>query len=313
MTTKNLLETASLVETSSDDSWKVRIISEGRGSSGIYPAELLQKYFTAFSGPVLSYENHPNPFEGPQSRNFTQIVGKIQGEAWVDTDENGRVGVYANYVPDPEYRDRLERYKDSLGLSIYIEGDGYENEDGDFVVTSFNALDPFKSVDVVLAAGRGGRFEESLKEMYSRRRAESEKPDTTSVQEGKETEMDEETKGLINSLISSVQTLVSAQETKAEEAAQKDADETAVAQAIEAYDAAVKAIDEADLFPEQVTALRAEAKAGVDVTEKIAEAKAIKDAAVKHVQESAKADPTHEGRLFEGTVKSATELGKVFG
>lgn len=102
---------------------------------------------------------------------------------------------------------------------------------------------------------------------------------------------------------------VSAQESKAEEAAEES---NTVVEAVEAYDAAVKAIDEADLFEEQVLALRAEAKSGVDITAKIEEAKAVKEAAIKHVTESA--ERITEGRVFGSgsSVTDAIELGKVF-
>ncbi|MCK9600632.1 MAG: hypothetical protein M0R06_16425, partial [Sphaerochaeta sp.] len=172
MTTRNLFEAATLIESPTEGLWKVRLISEGKGSSGIYPAQMLQEHYSAFNGPTLSFENHPTWADGPESRNFKQIVGQVVGETWVDVDERGKKGVYANWEPDPEHRARLERYKKSLGLSIYIEGEGHLDEDGEFVVDSFNANDPYKSVDVVVAAGRGGRFEESLKEMYSHRREE---------------------------------------------------------------------------------------------------------------------------------------------
>src|SRR5690554_952942 len=123
MTTKNLLEAATLVESNDSDVWKVRLISEGKGSSGVYPAATLEQFKNAFND-ILSYENHPD-WDGPQSRNFKQIVGQVVGETWTDTDERGKLGIYANWSPDPEYKERLSRYKKKLGLSIYIEGEGH--------------------------------------------------------------------------------------------------------------------------------------------------------------------------------------------
>lgn len=282
--TRNLLEAATLVETTNEGKWRVRIISEGRGSSGIYSKELLEKYHTAFDGPVLSYENHPTGWDGPESRNFTQIVGKIDGPTWVDVDERGKTGVYGWYVPDPDYKERLERYRDNLGLSIYIEGDGHINEDGDFEVDSLNGQDPFRSVDVVIAAGRGGRFEESLKEMYSNRRGESNKPGVEAAPEQveKDARMDEKAIAAVEALTAKVTELVDAQKSKAEEAAQHTADDKAVKEAVETYAAKVEAIESAreSLLPSQVKHLMAEAKEGRDVApliesykEMVAEAK----------------------------------------
>ena len=48
--TVKLFEASRLVreEAREDGAFKVRIISEGKGSSGIYPAKLLEDYFGAF-------------------------------------------------------------------------------------------------------------------------------------------------------------------------------------------------------------------------------------------------------------------------
>lgn len=313
-TTRNLLETAALVETDlSGDTWKVRLISEGKGSSGIYPAKTLEDYGHAFNA-VLSFENHPIGWDGPESRNFKQIVGRVIGETWIETDERGKVGVYANWKPDPEYKSKLAEYKDALGLSIYIEGDGHLNEDGEFEVDSFNHLDPFRSVDVVIAAGRGGRFEESfkdLKKIYDSRRSESDTPTATAAGDRKETKMDEELKEALKGITDVLAGLVAEKNDKAAEAAQREADAEAVASAVEAYDAAVKAVDEAELLAPQRESILSAAKRGEDVTKAIESAKAVKEAAIEAVRVTESAD---QGRNF-GTRKyeSAADLGKVFG
>lgn len=299
MDKRNLLETATLVESPDSGPWKVRLISEGKGSSGIYSAELLENYGSAFNE-SLSFENHPVGWDGPQSRNFTQIVGQVVGETWTDTDDRGKVGVYANWEPDPEHRERLSRYKKKLGLSIYIEGDGHVDEDGEFVVDMFNGQDPFKSVDVVIAAGRGGQFEESLKKIYSQR-SESKPGTDPSVQERKDTKDMDEIKELtakVETLTSAVETLVSAQTAKVEEDAQTKADQNAVEEAVAQRMESVKAVEAArdDLLPSQVEDLLAEAGKGADVTPLIEKAKKVSSEAKTQVQESASA-----GRVITGS------------
>lgn len=308
MVTRNLIEAASLVSAPSDgDTWRVRLINEGRGSSGIYSAELLENYAHAFNG-ALSYLNHPE--NGPESRNFTEIAGSVVGETWTERDADGTLGVYANWEPDEDYRRKLEKYKDRLGLSIYISGTGSVNDDGDFLVESFDDEDPFRSVDVVIAAGRGGKFlSESVKKMYESRRGDSQ-TSTTAVEERKEDNMEiADVVKAVEALADQVSALVAANDQKAEESAQRQADSKAVEAAVTAYDAAVKAIDEADLLKPQVESLRARAARGEDVAEAIAEAKAIKEAAIEatRVTESATRD------FGTRTVESAVDLGKVFG
>src|SRR5690625_7567990 len=88
---KHLLEAASLVSESAskDGTWKVRLISEGRGSSGIYTRELLENHHHAFND-VLSFKNHPGMWDGPQSRDFTMIAGERSEERRVGTEWRSR-------------------------------------------------------------------------------------------------------------------------------------------------------------------------------------------------------------------------------
>lgn len=309
--TRNLFEAASLVSESAseDGTWKVRLISEGKGSSGVYTASLLENHYRALDE-VLSFKNHPVGWDGPETRDFTMIAGEIVGQTWLEKDERGLTAVYGNYRPDPEYKDKIERYKDKLGLSIYIEGSGYLDENNDFIVDWLNPADPYASLDVVIAAGARGRFEESMKNYYAHRRAES-KTTTTAVEERKDDNMDKELLEALAAIKTTLESLVAEKTSKAEESAQHEADAKAVEAAVAAYDAAVKLIDEADLLEPQVAALRAEALKGADVAPLIESAKAIKDAAV----EAAKADSDEStGRtLGERKVESAVDLGKVFG
>lgn len=304
---KHLLEAASLVSESAseDGTWKVRLISEGRGSSGIYTRELLENHHHAFDD-VLSFKNHPGMWDGPQSRDFTMIAGEVVGGTWIESDERGLTAVYGNWLPDPEYRDKLERYKSKLGLSIYIEGSGYENEDGDFVVDWFNPEDPYASLDVVVAPGARGKFMESMRQVYSAR-AEN-KPSTTEVQENRNKKMEEK----LDKAIELLTTLVANEAEKAAEAAQVEADAEAAREAAEkavsAYAEAVKAVDEAELFESQREAILARASEGADVADLVAEAKKVKEEALAHVQESAP-----EGTVVMGETASSFGFGKVVG
>lgn len=302
MTTRHLLEAASLAATkpSKDGSWAVRLISEGKGSSGVYTRELLEDYFHVFDD-VLSFVNHPSG--SPTDRNFTEIAGRIKkGSVKFTVEEDGTAAIYGDYLPDPQYAEKLERYRDKLGLSIFISGSGYvEESTGDFMVESFEDDDPFKSVDIVHAPGRGGRFLESMTPIYSAR-VEEENPGSRQVNQNKETKMDQEMKDAFAALTTLLTPLVTAKEATDAAEAQVKADEAAVTTAVEGYDAAIKAIDAAELLPVQVESLRSAAKAGQDVAPLIEEAKAVKDAAVKAVQESAESADV-QGRVIGGADK----------
>lgn len=294
MSTKHLLESADLLAPTEngDGTWKVRLISEGQGSSGYYSRSLLESYHTALDD-VLSFEVHPD--KGPEHRTFKQIVGRVVGETWLEEDDEGNLGVYGNYRPDEDLKPKLERYKDRLGLSIFIEGDGSEDANGNFLVESFNGDDPYRSVDVVIAAGRGGRFEESLKKIYSDRVSEDAKPGAASAQDPrtKEAHMTPEQ---LNELTESIKAaIVESFKTLAEAKATNDKQDQTLEEALAAYAETVKLIDEADLLPSQTESLKARAAKGEDVSAAIAEAKALKDEAVKIATESAKPATTQYG------------------
>lgn len=311
--TKHFLEAVTLASESAagDGTWKVRLISEGKGSSGTYPKELLENHHHALDN-LLSFKNHPTGWDGPQERDFTMIAGRVVGETWVDTDERGLTAVYGNYLPDPEYADKLARYKEKLGLSIYIEGSGYEDESGNFIVDWLNPEDPYASVDVVIAPGARGKFMESMKKVYSDR-TENKSPGNRQAENKEISNMDQEVKDALKGISDTLAALVADKKTAEAAEAQVKADEAAVAQAVESYDKAVAEIDAADLLPVQVESLRSAAKQGQDVAPLIEAAKKVKDDAIKAVTESASKDEAPGVVLGGRQVESATELGKVFG
>lgn len=305
---RHLYEQATLIGESanSDGTWKVRLISEGKGSSGTYTRDLLENHHAALDD-LLSFKNHPGIWDGPETRDFTMLVGEIVGKTWVENDETGRAAVFGNYLPDPEYKEKLERYKNKLGVSIYIEGSGYLDEQGEFIVDWFNPNDPYASLDVVIAAGARGRFEESMKTMYARRSAEHQTT-TASVEEKEKTlTMEKDVEERFDALEQAINGLVTSKQEEAKTEADAAAVEAAVTEKTEAIKAAVEAVEAAksDLLPLQFTALVERAWKGEDVTSAIESDKAI----AKEAKEAAAGGTgaEHEtGRLGEGAA-GATE------
>lgn len=301
MATKHLLESADLLAPADngDGTWKVRLIAEGQGSSGYYSRDLLEAYHGAFDD-ALSFITHP--VGSPQERNFTQIVGRVLGETWVEEDDEGLLGVYAHYKPDASYKQKLEDYKDRLGLSIFIEGDGSEDASGKFLVESFNGDDPYKSVDVVIAAGARGRFEESmLPKIYSERiRAiERAQPGAASAQDPntKDMHMTPEQLTELKEFLSAA--IVESVKTIAEAKAEKDESKQTLEEALAAYAETVKLIDAADLTDIQAESLKARAAKGEDITSALEEQKALKDAITKSVQAEAQTTSRYGRTLGE--------------
>ena len=297
---KSFIESAAIVNSDTDaETWRVRLIQEGQGSSGYYSASLLENFGHAFDNTV-SYLNHTDDVS---KRNFTEIAGRVVGKTWTEKEANGKIGLYANWRPDDDHRRKLEQYRDALGLSIFINGEGrYDDEKDTILVESFDADDPFRSVDVVVAPGANGRLlTESLKRIYEDRdtATSDEKPGVTSALEERVLEMEKDVEERFAALENLLNTLVTKEQAVKAEAAQAEADENAGRIAVEAYDAAVKAIDEADLPVAVVETLRKSAREGADVTPLIAQAVAIKEAAEADVQDRL----SESGRVL-GSAKS---------
>lgn len=154
------------VESKGKGIFRLKIISEGHGSSGYYSREMLETYGPqVFNAGTLSYANHSTEKELSAGRDITKIVGKLNSDAVFEEDEDGKGALYAEYKVRPEWVDFVEEYKDSIGASIFVSGEASEGEiDGvkTLVVESLDADDPYKSVDLVAAAGRGGKVERML-------------------------------------------------------------------------------------------------------------------------------------------------------
>lgn len=272
-----IMEAASLVGESAreDGAWKVLIISEGQGSSGYYSRELLEQYHGVFDD-VLSFTNHPTGWDGPEDRDFTMIAGEIIGETWVEDDERGMAAVYGWYLADEAHRDKLERYKKKLGVSIFAFGEGeWDDRTGNFKVLEF-ADDPYTSVDIVLAAGARGKIMESMRKTYAKR-VENASADSAGVteKEGLSEMAEKDVLDAIGKLTVAVEALTESGKKEAQAEVDADALQTAVEAGVKAYADATAAIDAAELLPSQEADLRDRAAKGEDITSAIESAKVI--------------------------------------
>lgn len=146
--------------------FEARLIDEGQGSSGYYSKELLQKYGpTTFSENRPCFANHATDADWENGRDVTKIMGKLVSNAEYREDADGKGALYAQVKVRPEWVDFVEEYKDVIGMSVSVSGQATEGEvDGrqTMIVESFDDTDPYRSVDFVVAAGRGGKVERML-------------------------------------------------------------------------------------------------------------------------------------------------------
>lgn len=137
------------------------IASDVWGSSAYYSAEVLERDASTVVIPgIKMYENHQTyseEMERPEG-DVSKLIGKITSYGMYESDNPEGPGIYADVEFYDSYVDRINEIGGDIGLSINGVGDYVEGEkDGRFgkIITE---LVQIKSVDVVTAAGAGGKL-----------------------------------------------------------------------------------------------------------------------------------------------------------
>lgn len=299
--TKRLLESGTLMEAgTSPNVRKAVLITQGIGSSGYYPPEFFTQENADALAQSLSFPGHPE-WGDPTTRDPLSAIGWVGDTVSIESDDIGAKRFVAEYhigKSRPDVLAYLDEFGTRLGLSIFIEGEGeYDSNTNIFTVTTLNGADPYKSVDLVVAAGRGGTLVEGAKPGSKNPLAEAQRKllalaeahaSAPAEEENEEHNMDLEKK--VDSLIESVATLtstVSALVTAKEDSAQAEAQakvdteavQTAVESRLEQFAADSALINEAGLTESQQAEAMVLAKTGGDVKTYVESAKKVFDEA----------------------------------
>jgi len=286
----HVIESGRLAPKNDDGTYPITIITEGKGSTGIYSRALLENQAHIFSN-SLSFMDHPVNADKPWERSVKDIGGRIVGATYAQ-EENGQMTVKGNYKPRAEYAAFIEEYADAIGLSIYRGASGTVQEDGRLLVESFDESDPYASVDIVVAAGRGGKFDRAAEALRviesSLGTPDATERATTPVAEKRDTVNEDDKQDLLNRFGALVDAKLGELFVKF---TQYDADhdeanaeegmtaEQAAQEAVAAYAAAVESVDKAELLPSQRKAILESAAKGADIAPLIESAKAVADEA----------------------------------
>lgn len=272
--------------------WRVIVARPGQGSSGFYSEDLFRRDAHKIIAPGgQSFINHDD------SRNPKDMIGVYpEGSFWSEEDK----AVVSELEVFSHWKDFVEEVGPHCGISLYALGEA--DEEGN--VTAINE-DRLNGADLVARPGLiGSGLAEKL---YESAKAQIvEETTAKSAAERKDNEMElEKVVEAVEALTAQVSALVADKESAKAEEAQKQADATAVAEALDAYEASVKAIDEADLLAPQREALLSAAKRGEDITAAIESAKAVKEAAEAAVSERL----AENGGGFRDFGKTETKFG----
>lgn len=313
MTKRVLHEAGTIAVDQATNKFRVRLISEGKGSSATYNREFFTEANAQTLAGALSFPGHPFDLDHPETRDPMTAIGYIGDIVTIEEDENGKLALWSEYnvaKSKPEVGAYLAEFGPKLGLSIYAEGDGRDGENGEYFAESLSTEDPYRSVDLVIAAGRGGKFD--------RRAAESLRKITeaSALAEGKEVKLMEisELGTKLDGLSTLVESLVTTLTTKATAEAQAEADSAAVTTIVESrlvdYDKAVLLISEAKLTESQSEELRARALKGEDIAASVESAKKVLSEARTLAEADTSADHLGGGAK-PGVTYDVAGFGKV--
>lgn len=275
----------------SGNRWRVVVARPGKGSSGTYSEDLFRRDASKLIPPgAQSFINHGE-------RDPEKMIGVFPDGGYFDEAEKA---VVAELQVFEHWKAWVEEVAPYVGMSLYAMGEA--DEDGNVVAIHEDA---YNGADLVARAGlSGSKIADKLYEAAVS--AGSEQTKATAALERKDNEqMDEKVIEALEALTAQVSELVASKKNAEAAEAQAQADAEAIAEAVASFQAAVVAVDEADLLAPQKAEILEAAKSGADVAPLIESAKAVKAAALEAVQ----VNESH-GRDFGGnTSKSYTVAG----
>jgi hypothetical protein len=142
---------------------RVRIIEGDRwGSSGYYSREVLESAAQrgVFSAGLASYIDHPGKQERQDrpERSIRDLAGTFSSNAVYEADNPEGPGLYADLTVYSHLAPVINEMKDHIGLSIRAVGESAEGEAQGRRGPIITEITEAFSVDLVTAAGAGGKF-----------------------------------------------------------------------------------------------------------------------------------------------------------
>lgn len=271
--------------------WLVAIATPGQGSSGYYAEDMLKEFGPkAFPAGAKAFINHES------SRNPKDMIGTYPEGAYWDEDRKQLMGELETFS---HWKEFVEEVGPHCGMSIYMAGKS--DKEGNVTELIENIQN---GADLVSYPGLDGS---GIIEKLESARAGSNQPLVALTEE--KDEQGKEAKTMTEEQFNELKTLLTAAiattETKAQEAAQVEADEALAQERLDAFESAVEAIASADITEAQKKSLREQAKSGVDVKPLIEAQVELKAQILKEATED-----VSEGRV---SVLSGSKISSPWG
>jgi alkylhydroperoxidase family enzyme len=144
-----------------DGTIPIKIIAPGWGSSGFYPADVLERDGPkVFTKGLHSYWNHPSASEERDrpERDLRDLAGVLTEDAHWDANGPAGPGLYSQARVAEQYRSTVADLAPYIGMSIRAYGKAREGEADGRKGNVISELASARSVDFVTAAGAGGKI-----------------------------------------------------------------------------------------------------------------------------------------------------------
>jgi len=275
--------------------WRVRVITEGKGSSANYKGEVLKRDIGLFKAGAKIYMDHAGQIdqENRPERSAKEIVGYFTNDATWDEAERA-VFQEAHIFSDHREWVKERALAGVIGMSISAEGEVEESDAGE---KDLVRLTKVNSVDIVTEAGRGGKFSTLLESKGAHAADAPEEEDDMEFPKELAEALDTQDKS-VTALVAVVTELV-AKLTPAEPEVQESKKPT--------YSEIDKAVTEAELPAPSRATVFAAVESGTDLTEAV---KAEKEK-VEAIMESAKNDGVFGNVQDEDKGDKLSEAEKV--
>lgn len=140
--------------------WEIKIIQAGEGSSGFYPAEVLERDGAkAFPAGTRTLANHDSFEDLMNGSDIGRIMGGlVEGATYRDG------ALWGTWEANSKWREWVKENHKYVGVSINTPGQKEVGTIGDYTGNVVTALEngPYTSIDVVVAPGAGGGFTRML-------------------------------------------------------------------------------------------------------------------------------------------------------
>ena len=303
---KKLLSESTSVPTETDvkGRWSAVFITPGRGSSGDWTEEVLERDGAhALKKGARCFVTHQRQENG-EADPF-----RMWGVLAEDARYEAGVGLVGEIDVLKSWRERVEEVAPHTALSVYLWAD---TDEYGTVTRIYEDVD--NGVDLVSTPGRPGS--ELVEKLYESAKPSSEKAAATSAEDKEEgsaavtKEVIDAIKELGAELGAKFEAVLASN--KQELQAEVDADAIAEAkkEARATYDAQATALAEAKVLPAAESRLKAALIAGEDITDRIAEAKADAEDARALATEGAGAGRNHESGGLGGRQAESKDSGK---